>query len=302
MPSDTLQVRVRDLGIKKVIDTYPPKLVTRLYGTISVNENAYKQLNRWLGGKIVAMAPLARDDLYVWIRQWNGELWLYRVATDAYVDFDPAQVLEYVRSLIPDFEPIKAGALYGRGVYMEQGAVYAEGVWGIQDNNNIIKGIWIRTGDDGYTAIRIRPFYLFPEEISAVVLPNTVSRRLHVSADTIYERVRQDVDGSLATLKSFELDKLKDYPVPFTVINKLSKKVYDLPHKWRHIAPRYGENAYSLALALGRCLTSASAERRERIARLLVLLTSDPVAFIEAYSQEEGAKPRGLEPEVEEEE
>ena len=299
MPSEVLQVRVRDLGIKKVINTYPPKLVTKAYGIVSVNENAFKQLNRWLGGKIVAMAPLARDDLFAWLRTWNGELWLFRVATDAYVDFSPPDILEYVRSLIPDFEPIKAGSLYGRGVYMEQGAIYAEGVWGIGDGE-FVKGLWVRTGDDGYTAIRIRPFLLEIKEISAIVLPNTVSRRLHVSADTIYERVRLDVDGSLATLKSFDLGKLRDYPVPFTVINKLSKKVYDLPHKWKLIAPKYGENAYALALALGRCLTSASAERRERIARLLVLLTSDPLAFIEAYSQEEGAKPRELEVEVEE--
>ena len=291
VPSEAIQIRVRDLGIKRALDDY--QIVTRAYGVVRVNANAYRQLSRWLGGNIVANAQRAREDLYAWLRMWNGELWLFRVATDAYVDFSPPDILNYVRSLIPDFEPIRAGSLYGRGVYMQEGAVYAEGVWGFREDG-VVRGLWLRTGDDGYTAIRIRPFYLFPEEISAVILPNRVSRRLHVREDTILERVRRDVDASLATLRTFELGKLADYPVPFTVINNLARKVYDLPHKWRLIAPRYGENAYALALALGRCLTSASAERRERIARLLVLLTGDPQSFIEAYAQADN-RPRELE-------
>ena len=291
MPSEAIQIRVRDLGIRRVLDDY--RIVTRAYGVVRVNSNAYRQLSRWLGGDIIANAPRAREDLYAWLRMWNGDLWLYRVATDAYVDFDPGKVLDYVRSLLPDFEPIRAGSLYGRGVYMQEGAVYAEGVWGVGEGG-FVKGIWVRSGDDGFTAIRIRPFLLDIKEISAIILPNTVSRRLHVSADTILERVRQDVDASLATLRTFELGKLADHPVPFTVINNLARKVYDLPRSWRLIAPRYGENAYALALALGRCLTSASSERRERIARLLVLLTSDPQSFIEAYAQADN-RPRELE-------
>ena len=293
MSGRAIQVKVRDLGIKKVLDDYPPKIVTSRYGVIRVNTNAYKQLNRWLNNNIVANAPNARDDLYAWLRTWNGELWLYRIATDAYVDFDPAQVLEYVRSLIPEWDEIRAGSLYGKGVYMLEGARYAEGVWGVR-HGDVIKGLWVRTGDDGYTAIRIRPFYLFPKEISAVILPNNVSRRLHVSPRTILERVRQDVDASLATLKTFNIEPLKDLPVPFTVINNLARKVKNLAYYWRAISQKYGSNAYALALTLGRVLTTSSGEKRERVANLLVELTSYPRDFIEVFSKEEKAIPREL--------
>ena len=293
MSSGVIQVRIKELGIKKVLSDYPPRIVTSRYGTIRVNTNAYKQLRRWLNGNIIVNAPSARDDLYGWLRTWNGELWLFRVATDAYVDFDPGQVLEYVRSLIPEWDEIRAGSLYGRGVYMLEGARYAEGVWGVRQGD-IIKGLWVKTGDDGYTAIRVRPFYLFPQEISAVVLPNNVSRRLHVSPRTILERVRQDVDASLATLKTFNIEPLKDLPVPFTVINNLARKVRNLAYYWRQISQKYGSNAYALAITLGRVLTTSSGEKRERIANLLVELTSYPRDFIEVYSQLGKTVPREL--------
>lgn len=293
MSSGVIQIRVKELGIKKVLNNYPPRIVTSKYGVIRVNTNAYKQLKRWLGGNIVANAPNARDDLFGWLRTWNGELWLFRVATDAYVDFDPAHVLEYVRSLIPEWDEIRAGSLYGKGVYMLEGARYAEGVWGVR-GNGVVKGIWLRTGDDGYTAIRIRPFYLFPKEISAIILPNSVSRRLHVSSRTILERVRQDVDASLATLKTFDIEPLKDLPVPFTVINNLARKVRGFANYWRQFSQVYGSNAYALAITLGRVLTTTSGETRERVANLLVELTAYPRDFIEVYSQVEKTVPREL--------
>ncbi|WP_054844623.1 hypothetical protein [Vulcanisaeta souniana] len=153
----------------------------------------------------------------------------------------------------------------------------------------MVKGIWVRAGgDDGYTAIRIRPFLGFKREISAVILPNRVSRRLHVERESrIEERLRVDIDASVATLRAFDISELVKYSIPFTVVNNIARRVRSFTHHWRVARALIGsDNAYALAIALGgRALVSSSGESRERIARLLEQLTSDPMRFVRAYSE-----------------
>ncbi|GAB6946089.1 hypothetical protein JCM16161A_02190 [Vulcanisaeta sp. JCM 16161] len=290
MPGE-LMVRVRELGIRRVLSGYPPRIVTN-YGVARVNPNAWKQLRRWVGGNIVSEHVKARPDLYAWLRPWNGELWLYRVATDAYVDYPPGRVIEAVRRLLPSAEPIRLGTLYGRPEHIEFGARYAEAVLGY-GVDGVVKGLWVRAGDDGYTAIRVRPFIGLVKEISAIILPSRVSRRLHIERETsIEERLRIDVDASIATLRAFDIEELTKYPVPFTVVNNIARKVRNFAIYWREVRG-LGENAYALAIALGRALVSSSGEARERVARLLGQLTSDPARFIKAYSEASNAPVQG---------
>ncbi|WP_188604142.1 hypothetical protein [Vulcanisaeta souniana] len=278
-------IRVKDLGIRRVFDEYPPRLLTG-YGVVRVNPRAWRQLRRWVGGDVIANHAKARPDLLAWLRPWGG-MWLYRVATDAYVDYPPSRVIEAVRRLLPNAEPVKLGSLFGKPEYVEYGAKYAESVLGYEASDGVVKGIWVRAGDDGYTAIRIRPFLGFKREISAVILPNRVSRRLHVERESrIEERLRVDIDASVATLRAFDISELVKYSIPFTVVNNIARRVRSFTHHWRVARALIGsDNAYALAIALGRALVSSSGESRERIARLLEQLTSDPMRFVRAYSE-----------------
>ena len=273
-------IPVRELGIRRITGEYPPGLLTRRFGPVRVNPNAYKVLKDWLNGDIIGNHARARPDLLAWFRPWNGELWLYRVATDAYVDYPPGEVVKTVRMLLPDAEPIKLGNLYGRDEFIMYGAKYAEAVLGYEDGG-VVKGVWVRAGDDAYTAIKIRPFYAYPRAISAVILPNQVSRRLHVGMGLV-DRIRIDLDASLATLRSFNIQELFKYKVPWSVLDYLNKRgIYpDV-----RILEEYGYTAYGLAIALGRVFVHSSWDRREAIARYLVRLTTDPEAFIEALSK-----------------
>jgi len=120
-------------------------------GSVFVNRNVVR---RFKGIEGVLHAP---DNWLASIRM-NGEAWLYRIASPAYVDVPAEDVANAVKSVLPGVTTF--GHWEGERIWVEEGAVYGSitGIWGRGSHPRVGDFVYITHitwGNDGYTAFRI---------------------------------------------------------------------------------------------------------------------------------------------------
>jgi len=271
------ELRGRLLGFDK--DEYAGNWVLRVrgLGDVFVNRNVVR---RFKGIEGVLKAP---DNWLASIRL-NGEAWLYRVASPAYVEVPAEDVANTVKSVLPGVT--KFGKWEGERTMVEEGATYGEvtGVLGSGSHPQIgdfVYLIRISWGNDGFTAFRVfKAIGILRCTNGLVVGFNAFKRIFHAKLNMPIEAKIRDIMNRIKnTITSIHidpniLDALAKTPVSPEAIERLSKRFPDFPRLFNEYRAQYGDTLLTILQALGYIATHGSQRNSERAVSTMSRLVS----------------------------
>jgi len=270
------ELRERLLGFDK--DEYTGRWVLRIrgIGEVLVNGNVVRRFKDIDG---VLHAP---DNWIASIRT-NGEAWLFRVASPAYVEVPAEDVVNTVKSVLPGVT--KFGRWEGERIMVEEGAVYGEitGMLGrsshpqVGDFLYIIRITW---GNDGYTAFRIFKTIGVLKCTNGLIVGFDAFKRIFHSRlnGPLPDKVR-DVLGRIKnvitsiSINSNALDSLSG-TVNAETIEKLAKRFPDFTKLYNEYKSQYGDTMMAVFQALGYIATHGSQRNSERAISAMSRLVS----------------------------
>jgi hypothetical protein len=272
------ELRNRLLGFDK--DEHLGRWFLRIggLGNVYVNRNVVR---RFKGIEGVLKAP---DNWLASIRL-NGEAWLFRIASPAYVEVPVEDVVRAIREVLPNV--VRFGKWESYRVWVEEGATYGEvtGVLGSGSHPQVGDFLFIARvfwGNDGYTAFRITRVFGILKCTNGVVMGiNEFRRVFHARLNMPIEaKVRDILNRIKNTITSIRiddthiLDKLSKTPVSPETIEKLSKRFPDFPRLYAEYKPQYGDTLLAVIQSLGYIATHGSQRNSERAVSAMSRLVS----------------------------
>ena len=270
------ELRERLLGFDK--DEYTGRYVLKVrgLGRVLVNGNVVKRF------KSIEVALQAPGDWLASVRMWQGEYWLYRIASPGYVEVPGTVVLRAVKSVLPGIE--KFGRWEAERLWQYEGAEYGE-VTGVLGRNShprvgefkyLLRVMW---GDDGYHAFRIiKTIGVMVCENGIVIGEDSYTRVFHSRLNKpLPDKVREIINRIVSIINnerpSVNVENLMRPIEPKTVEN-LSKRFSDFPRLYAEYRAQYGDTLLAVIQALGYIATHGSARNSERAISNMARLVS----------------------------
>jgi len=271
------ELRERLLGFDK--DEYTGRYVLKVrgLGRVLVNGNVVKRF------KSIEVALQAPGDWLASVRMWQGEYWLYRIASPGYVEVPGTVVLRAVKSVLPGIE--KFGRWEAERLWQYEGAEYGE-VTGVLGRNShprvgefkyLLRVMW---GDDGYHAFRIiKTIGVVVCENGLVASEDSYTRVFHSRLNKpLSEKIREVINRirriiSMEKPNDNEIERLMR-PVDARIIEDLSRRFSDFPRLYAGYRAQYGDTLLAVMQALGYIATHGSNHNAERAVSAMSRLAS----------------------------
>jgi len=261
-------------------DEYTGRWVLRIsgFGNVLINHN----VTRRFGG--ISGALNAPDNWIASISEWNGEYWLFRIASPEYVDIPAGAVINTIREILPGITGF--GRWEAERVWRYEGAEYGEltGFLGRGEHpqvGDIVYLIRISWGNDGFTAFRVfKAIGILRCENGLVVGFNAFKRIFHAKLNMPIEAKIRDIMNRIKnTITSIHidpniLDALAKTPVSPEAIERLSKRFPDFPRLFNEYRAQYGDTLLTILQALGYIATHGSQRNSERAVSTMSRLVS----------------------------
>jgi len=261
-------------------DEYTGRWVLFLDGRrVFVNGNVTKRFGGISG---ILKAP---DNWIASISEWNGEYWLYRVASPSYVDVPGTVVISTIKSLLPGVTNF--GRWEAERLVRYEGAEYGEltGFLGRGEHPQVGDVVFITRitwGNDGFSAFKVFKAIGILKCTNGLVMGVNEFRRIFHSRLTkpieekvrdVLNRIRNAISTSMDTSA---LERLMKTPIEAKVIEDLAKKFPGFNRLYNEYRPQYGDTLFTIFQALGYIATHGSQRNSERavssMARLLASL------------------------------
>ncbi len=253
-------------------------------GSILVNRRVMRKIRRMGGFEKIP------DDYNAWV-SINGGRWLYRVASDDYVDVPAGLVMLEVRNAL-EGSVLDGFGKWSTGLKHIEGADYGEVVASLGEFNTsylgkTIIGVRVTWGNDGYTAFTVTSFVGVLACINGLVQGMTERERIfHTHAvynnvNDVLRRIRNAVKNTLEELGNFHISTLEEFLLK-TPVNRDDLAKYlnyfgpEFARLWSLYSQRYGENALALAQALAWFTTHAGETKANKATSILAQLTTPP--------------------------
>jgi hypothetical protein len=213
----------------------------------------------------------------------NGEAWLYRIASPAYVEVPAEDVVRAIREVLPNVANF--GRWEGERIWVEEGAVYGSitGYLGRGSHPRVGDFVYITRitwGNDGYTAFRItRVLGILQCENGLVVGEEFISRVFHARLNKpiefkirdVLDRIRRIITGS--RFSNYDVGRLMK-PVDAKVIEDLGRRFSDFPRLYAEYRAQYGDTLLAVMQSLGYIATHGSGRNSERAVSAMSRLVS----------------------------
>ncbi|WP_066795162.1 hypothetical protein [Caldivirga sp. MU80] len=260
------ELRRRLEGFDK--DEYTGRYVLKVrgLGDVFVNGNVIKRF------KSIEVALQAPGDWLASVRMWQGEYWLFRIASPTYVEVPGTVVLRAVKSVLPGVE--KFGRWEAERLWQYEGAEYGEvtGVLGrdshprVGEFKYILRVTW---GDDGYHAFRItKTIGVVVCENGLVMGEDSYTRVFHSRLNKpLPDKVREIINRIVNIINmerpSGDIERLMR-PIEPKTVEDLSRRFPDFQRLYAEYKPQYGDTLLTVMQALGWIATHGSARNSER--------------------------------------
>ncbi len=270
------ELRSKLLGFDK--DEYLGRWMLRIggLGNVYVNRNVVR---RFGGIESVLKAP---DNWLASVRL-NGEAWLYRIASPAYVEVPAEDVVRIVKEVLPNVANF--GRWDGESVWVEEGAVYGSitGIWGRGSHPRVGEFVYITHitwGNDGFTAFKIKRVLgilqcenglVVGEEFINRVFHSRLNKPLSEKINEVLDRIRRIIAGS--RFSNYDVERLMK-PVDARVIENLTKRFPDFQRLYGEYRAQYGDTMMAVFQALGWIATHGSQRNSERAVSAMSRLVS----------------------------
>jgi hypothetical protein len=215
----------------------------------------------------------------------NGMTWLYRVASQGYVDIPPQKVVDtlvgFLRGVKVELDNF---GKWGNRIRLWDGAVYGEltarlGWTKVLENAEIL--LRVEWGDDGFHAFRTYLAIADKNTGSAMVLGYRATKRVfhsRLTENTTYrekvvdvmERITQFVKNTIAIAPKVEqrFALLKNIPVRDEEVDEIARRFNTRFMKlWLTYSQKYGKNMFALFEVLGWFAAHGTPSRREEALR-----------------------------------
>ena len=274
MPESSLVQTLRVGELRRMLrgydfDEYTGRWVLRVsgLGNVLINHN----VTRRFGG--ISGALNAPDNWLASISEWNGEYWLFRIASPEYVDIPAGAVINTIKELLPGIT--RFGRWEAERVWSYEGAEYGEltGFLGRGEHPQVgdfVYLIRISWGNDGFSAFKVlRVLGILKCTNGLVTGFNSFKRIFHSKLNkSIEEKVRDVLNRIRNAIQmmndgSYTIEQLMR-PVDARVIEDLAKKYPDFNRLYSEYRPQYGDTLLTIFQALGYIATHGSARNSEK--------------------------------------
>jgi hypothetical protein len=249
-------------------------------GSVYLNARVVKRY-----GGISGVLDAPNDYIASFRKYNNGMVWLYRVASQGYVDIPPQKVVDtlvgFLRGVKVELDNF---GKWGNRLKLWDGAVYGEltarlGWTKVLENAEIL--LRVEWGDDGFHAFRTYLAIADKNTQSAMVLGYRSTKRVfhsRLTENTTYrekvvdvmERITQFVKSTIAIAPKVEqrFTLMKNIPVRDEEVDEIAKHFNTRFMKlWFTYSQKYGKNMFALFEVLGWYAAHGTPSRRENALR-----------------------------------